>query len=70
MALQIVDPTLTPPIDLGCRQPSAAYQHVDRRHEMAIGEASSAALTTRSSSLVRSVVAIGKSFDQTTVDVH
>ena len=38
LALQIVDPTLTPPIDLGCRQPSDAYQHVDRRHEMAISK--------------------------------
>lgn len=38
LALQVVDPTLTPPIDLGCRQPSDAYQHVDRRHVVAIGK--------------------------------
>ncbi len=38
LALQVVDPTLTPPIDLGCRQPSDAYQHVDRCHVVAIGK--------------------------------
>src|SRR5664280_604134 len=38
LTLQIVNPTLTPTIDLGCRQPSDTYQHVNRGHEVAIGK--------------------------------
>jgi len=38
LALQIVHPPLLPSVDLGCRQPSDAYQHVDRCHQMTIGK--------------------------------